>query len=323
MSPSPNPHDDPPAATVLVAILNYRTSELSRAAALSALMSSETNVDVLIIDNGSEPPMDLGALGPRCFEIRLPRNLGFAGGHNRGLAWARRRGYEWVCLLNSDATLATDAIDHMLAAAYRHPRSLVCPAISDGEHWWYRGGDADSRRCRTIHFDFMRELSSDPESSATGPVPTSLATGCCVLASIHTWEQLHGLDESLFLYWEDFELTLQARKKAIPVILAPSAHVQHGGAGSSTVATDSDQLTPSFYYHYFRSRGSLIRRGDTELWKSLLATPALIVEHLRHMNWSPRRPGLLLRQLFALLKGVLAGLLSRTTTRTSSFPGQQ
>ena len=44
-------------------------------------------------------------------------NLGFSGGCNVGIRAALEAGAEFVLLVNSDAVLAPDAIDHLLAAA--------------------------------------------------------------------------------------------------------------------------------------------------------------------------------------------------------------
>ena len=52
-------------------------------------------------------------------------NLGFAGGHNVGIAKAIDRGAEWVLVLNADVVLAPDYLERLLADADRPGREWV------------------------------------------------------------------------------------------------------------------------------------------------------------------------------------------------------
>ena len=42
---------------------------------------------------------------------------------------------------------------------------------------------------------------------------TDFITGCCIICKPDTYQQLGGFDEKYFLYYEDVDLSLQAKKE--------------------------------------------------------------------------------------------------------------
>ena len=105
-----------PDVTVLV--VTWRARELLRKC-LSALEAQTAGHRLLVVDNASDDgTAALLAELPRARVLRLPRNLGFAGGVAAGLAEVRTH---WVALLNDDAEPAPGWLAALLAAAAADP----------------------------------------------------------------------------------------------------------------------------------------------------------------------------------------------------------
>ena len=85
---------------------------------LVSQLNKET--DFVVIDNGSSSFDELATsitVYRRCIEmIRLTENEGLAKALNRGISWARSRGYDYVFLFDQDSSLCDLFIERMIEA---------------------------------------------------------------------------------------------------------------------------------------------------------------------------------------------------------------
>lgn len=113
-------------------VLHYRTTRET----LDFLKSVENNsagLRVLVVDNGS-PQNDLEPLmrefPPTTSLLRLPRNLGFAGGLNAGIRMLRKEGYTSVICSNNDILLLDrDSLDLLVRPLVEESCPVTGPAI--------------------------------------------------------------------------------------------------------------------------------------------------------------------------------------------------
>ncbi|WP_449040963.1 glycosyltransferase [Paracoccus sp. (in: a-proteobacteria)] len=126
---------DEPLLSVIV--LHYGDDTDMTLAALHALLGRGEvypNLEVVLVDNGSAPPVRevlraRAAADPRILLVENDRNLGFAGGNNRGIAAARG---DYVLLLNNDTFLAPGALLAMLRHLQRNPQiGIVGPLTNN------------------------------------------------------------------------------------------------------------------------------------------------------------------------------------------------
>lgn len=162
--------------------------------------------------------------------VRNGENQGFAKAVNRGGRLSRG---EWVLLLNPDVTVPDGFLDAVLDAAQRWP--------------------AIDPRAGVIGFQ-LRNRDGTRQASA-GPFPTLLktvaglllprsrrkcrhrhlagravvpwVTGGCLLVRRDCFEQLGGLDESFFLYYEDVDFCRRATAGGWTVWYEPALRVTH------------------------------------------------------------------------------------------------
>ena len=210
---------------------------------LRALASLE-GVETICVDNGSTDGSDAEVERhfPDVELLRTGSNLGYAGGNNVGIRKALERGADWVLLLNNDAEAEPGLADALARAAGARPDAgmLACKVLfADGAHVQYAGATFDtllgySGRLRGYgRADTFRVLED-----------TGRADGAAMAISSTALERSGLLDEGLFAYVEDVELSLRVRAEGFAVVFVPDAVVRHKG-GASTGGPASPQ---SLYY---------------------------------------------------------------------------
>lgn len=256
-----------------ISIINYKTGALTIAAAQSVLEAlGARDAHVVIVDNASgdgsaEQIADWidGQDDPRVRLVRSEINGGFSAGHNLGMGAVPDARYYLV--LNSDALLRPDFFDHLLETADRHPQAgLIAPQLEweDGE-------------VQTSAFRFARPLSELIRGSATGAVEKALknyhvplsidsdpariewASFACILLRGEMVRALGPMDEGYFLYFEDEEYALRARRAGWQIVQDRRARAVHfrGGSGPVKELQAAKKRLPDYYY---RSRTRFLRQ---------------------------------------------------------------
>jgi GT2 family glycosyltransferase len=134
--------DIPGAPLIAVIILNWNKAEETAACVEAVARQTHPLALTVVVDNGSAA----GSLGPLdslavpLELIRNPKNLGFTGGVNTGIARAMAAGADYIWLLNNDATPAADALALLVAAMQVDPRvGMASPVIRSAD----AGGKVD------------------------------------------------------------------------------------------------------------------------------------------------------------------------------------
>lgn len=259
---------------ILISIINYRTGDLTIAAATSALKALGTrDGTVAIVDNASGDGSDqqiadwiTGQGDARLRLVRSPTNSGFSGGHNQGMA-ADPEAAAYL-ILNSDALLRPDFFDHLLPEMDAHPKAgLFAPQLE-----WDDGTPQIS--C----FRFASPTSELIRGAETGPVTklfqsrvTALglppdpgqiewASFACILLRGDMVRALGPMDEGYFLYFEDSEYGLRARRAGWGVRYQPTARAVHfrGGSGPVKEMQAARKRLPAYFY---RSRTRFLHQA--------------------------------------------------------------
>lgn len=178
-------------------------------------------LEILVVDNHSQDGTGpwLAAIYPEVRYLRAPQNNGYGWANNWGLRVAEGR---YVLILNPDTEVEAGALRELMAAAERHPHSLITPKLV--------GDDGRVNACGlTVHFTGVstcRGLGSDPRTYR-GDYPVQAVSGAAILARRDTWRALSGFDERFFLYMEEVELSLRARLRGFTLWCAADALVRH------------------------------------------------------------------------------------------------
>ncbi|MDF1702591.1 MAG: glycosyltransferase, partial [Planctomycetota bacterium] len=99
-----------------IVIVNWNAAEALRRCLAALRPEAATDVEVVIVDNGSTDNSVSAARAawPEAVQVCLPTNQGFAAGCNRGLAVARGT---WVLTLNNDTEVQPGFLTALRAAA--------------------------------------------------------------------------------------------------------------------------------------------------------------------------------------------------------------
>lgn len=231
------------------------------------------NTRLLVVDNASSDgsPAAIAARFPQVEQIRNPGNLGFAAGMNVGLRRALAQGAAYVLLANNDTTLEPDALDRLVRAADHYGADLVTPAIyydGDRSQIWWLGGDLRP---------LLLEIRPYPAMPTPEPQPflVDFITGCGMLVSRRCLEAVGLFDEQFFMYYEDSDYCLRAKRAGLRALVEPRALMYHKVATSSG-GSDS----PNERYQMARSSVQYFRK-HTRWWQWLLVGPYRTASALR------------------------------------------
>lgn len=288
---------------IAVSIINYRTGDMTIAAAGSVLRElGNRPADVVVVDNASDDGSDeqiaawIAATGdPRVKLIRSVRNLGFSGGHNAGMAAAPEA--DFYLILNSDAILHPGFFEPLLATARADSGlGLIAPRLE-----WEDGKPQESCfRFQGVVAEMIRGAESGPISKLLHPyvVPLGLepdpndiqwASFACILLRGEMVRQIGPMDDGYFLYFEDSEYALRAYRAGWRVAYVAEARAVHfrGGSGPLKEMARKKKRMPAYYW---QSRTRFLRQACGP-WGPLLGNFAWMfgrgIAHLRRLAGKP------------------------------------
>ena len=244
----------PPDLTVI--IISYNTRDLT----LAALRTLHTTTTVtafhtVVLDNASQDgSADAVAQAfPQVELIRSAENLGFARANNVVAKAART---DWLLLLNPDTECHAGAVDNLLAFARANPQAGIW-----GGRTVFPDGRLNIASCSNritpwsvfclavgLTAAFPRNALFDTEAMGGWQRDTvrevDIVVGCFFLIRRDLWDRLGGFDLRYFMYGEDADLCLRARRLGFRPMLTPEAEIMHIiGAASATKASKRILLT--------------------------------------------------------------------------------
>ncbi len=231
-----------PPSGVSVIIVNWNTRDmvLRLLASLSTPnQESGHKVELIVVDNNSSDGSVEAILRefPDVKVIAQDENLGFPGGVNPGVRVATQ---PLVLLLNSDAWTSRASIEE--AARYMDalpqvgilgPR-IVGPegrpqlsAWRDPSLAWMALETVGLSKLKAFNFEFYRER------SFTEPEEVDCVSGCVMMIRRDLMNELGGFDEDYFMYFEETDFCVRARRRGTQVHHAPIGEFVHEAGGTS------------------------------------------------------------------------------------------
>ncbi|TVQ58843.1 MAG: glycosyltransferase family 2 protein [Phycisphaerales bacterium] len=260
-----------PALSII--IVSYNTREMTLECLRSVFRETlSTPFEVIVLDNDSSDGSADGIeseFAGRVALIRSKDNLGFARANN--VAAERARG-EYLLLLNPDTVVLDSAIDKLVAFARSRPeagiwggRTLFGDRTLNPTSCWRRqtlwsllchatGASALFRRSGLLNPEGMGGWARDSEREV------DIVTGCFFLIERALWERLGGFDPAFFMYGEEADLCLRARRFGARPRVTPRAEIIHYGGASERVKADK-------LVRLLRAKAMLIRR-HWPAWKA-------------------------------------------------------
>lgn len=209
---------------VAVVIVNFNGERLLPACLAALRAQTIAPAEVVVADNGSRDGSLalLRAHHPHVAVLELGRNLGFAGGANRGVAATSA---PWVCVLNSDATPAPDWLQRLTAAPRDERRTWALGSVLVSARTGLVESAGDQYDARGFAYKLLRDrpLSDLPAA----PYRVFAAPGAAPVFRRDVFDRLGGYEERFFLYYEDVDLAFRAVLAGFHALLVPDARVVH------------------------------------------------------------------------------------------------
>jgi GT2 family glycosyltransferase len=256
--------------TCAVVVVNWNGADVLPAC-LRSLEPFVTRAEVVVVDNAStDGSADLvPTLLPGARLIRAGRNGGFAAGADIGI---RATTADIVLLLNNDAIAAPGWLAAMVRP-FAEPGSEDLGAVTgrvelegrfalapagtpasevlvdlEGRPWHRVDDPAGSRRLNSTGNEVTRSGNGRdrdwlaPADGTAAPRDVFGLNGGCAAVRRAALEDVGLLDESLFMYYEDTELSWRLRRRGWRVEHATDAVTTHRHAASSGTASEFFQV---------------------------------------------------------------------------------
>ena len=222
---------------VYVIIVNFNGLEYTKRCLESLAKAKYSNFEILVVDNGSEEAESeiLKRLFPNLLRlIKLKENVGFAAGTNVGISYALEEGAKYFFLLNNDTIVDSDVLEDLVAFADKDPKiGIVGPKI-----FVLRNGK-QTNLVQSLGAKvnlYLGETSPIKGKMHQGrfdePFSVDYVSGCAMLVKRNVIEDLGFLDPRYFMYVEEVDYCLRARRRGFQIWGVPKARIWHRGEAS-------------------------------------------------------------------------------------------
>lgn len=195
-------------ARVDVVVLTWNDGDRLAVALESALAATGVDVDVTVVDNGSDPPAVLPD-DPRVHLVRNEVNRGVAAGRNQGVAAGEA---PFVVLLDSDARLQAGALTALLEPMVDDEGvGLVVPTFTGQSPEASAGRAPSALRKLARGLNLRSDYAPVPHRPGERWWDVEFGIGACQLFRRHAWEAVGGIDEDYFYGPEDVDFCLRVR----------------------------------------------------------------------------------------------------------------
>ena len=258
-----------------IVILNYNTALLTLDAVHSVIGQIRSEDRIYVVDAAS-PDDSTSLLEPALTKMNkvvflpLRKNQGFSFGNNVAIrqALADPNPPDLILLLNPDTVAQASAIDALVSFMELHPDvGLAGSRLEnpDGTTQWA------AKRFHTFFSELDDAVSFGPlskllnrwsiaHSEQSTPHPTDWVPGAALMIRREVFESIGLLDESYFLYFEEVDFCLRAKRAGFDCWYVPQSRVVHF-VGQSTGVTSSRPGRRPRYWFESRARFWLTHYG--------------------------------------------------------------
>jgi GT2 family glycosyltransferase len=272
-----------------VILVHYHTEGLLKQAVLSVLEQGRSifkEMEILVVDNGSDPAQK-SLLAELPARVLAPgRNLGYAGGVNLGVSQSRGG---VLVVMNPDVLVLPDCL-RQLAACLNDPgvgcagprfywdrdQHVMLPPLEQVDLVSLLLASVAGRYRRGMRWARQRwRVHAYRHWQARSALQSYALSGALLAIHRDVWRRVGPFDESYFMYFEETDWLRRLQKRGYSARYEPRAEAIHYYNQSAGVTTSAPQ-------HYHQSfRRFLQKRFGATLAKAVLSA-------LSHSPW--RRP---------------------------------
>jgi len=188
--------------------------------------------------------------------IRLDKNLGFSAGNNVGIKYVlKKNDYDYIWILNNDVVVDKDSLLNLMKEINKYPNVGITGSkiyyYSEPKKISHAGGAI--RLCVGISKHIGDgEYDINQYNSAKF---VDYVTGASIIISIRLLRQIGYFYENYFLYYEDTDLCVRARKKKWNILYVPDSKIWH------KISNSPENSAAIQNYYFTRNRLIFIKRN--------------------------------------------------------------
>lgn len=206
----------PPEIKIAVITVNYNNPQ-DTVACIKSLSKSDFvgKVCYYVVNNGctDNSRAYIKQKIDSVFIIESKKNLGFAGGNNLGINRAIKDNCTHILLLNNDTKVVTrDIFRSFLKSPYNLSSAALVSKNKRNPKIDY-GGIVDWYFGRNTHRHDLGKI--------------DYISGACFFAKTKLFQTVGPLDDRFFLYYEDVDYCLRAKKQGYTIGVLPSIRIEH------------------------------------------------------------------------------------------------
>lgn len=272
---------------IYIVIINYGNHKDTLECLNSLLKINKTKfkLNTIVVDNHPEKRIRIDENNFSKIGLKIivsPRNTGFSGGMNLGIKEALGGKADYILIQNNDTYVKEDFLEKLFEFSEENENAgIVAPKIyfakgyefhkdrykeaEQGKIIWYAGGKIDWENVVGRHIG-VDEIDTGEFDNVS---ETELASGCSMLISSDVFKKIGLFDEKYFLYYEDADLCIRAKKAGFKIYYIPKSVVWHKNAGSAGGSGSElqdyyitrNRLLFGLKYAPMRSKIALIKEG--------------------------------------------------------------
>jgi len=266
---------------VAIVVLNWNGREDTLACLASLDQLDYPAYSVIVVDNASSDGTVAAIRSgyPQVKLIEARDNLGYVGGNNAGLEYAKANHSDYTLLLNNDTEVAPDFLWPLVEAAEADQGvGVVGPTIyyfDRPEIIWSAGGAINWDRGNTQMIGLDQE-----DQGQLGEVirPVDFLTGCALLIKMAVVDRVGLLDPRFFAYYEEAEWCVRISRAGYKIQHVPNSKIWH------KISPDDRENSPIVHYYMTRNRLLFLKlsRAKPSAWLNTL----LLEYGSRLLSWS-------------------------------------
>jgi GT2 family glycosyltransferase len=272
--------------------INGKKDTIELLDSLKKLRTANCQLLTVVVDNASVDGSvsEIHRRFPDVDILQTGANLGFAGGFNKGIEYAKVWGAEYFLIINND-TLVGD--ENLILALLETSQSsekigIVSPKIyfapgfefhkdryskeDLGKIIWYGGGEFDWDNISAVHKG-IDEVDSG-QCNNSGEV--GFISGACMFIKASVFEKIDpphqlaggGFDERYFLYFEDADFQKRVKEAGFKLYYNSNVFIYHKVSRSTGIGSQitdyyhaRNRLMFGIQYASFRTKFALIRES--------------------------------------------------------------
>ena len=246
---------------VAIVILNYKGLEDTIECVESIKKITYKDFFCVIVDNHSEDGSYENLLKrfPEHVVIGSDKNSGYANGNNLGIKYAIQEGAEYVCILNNDTIVEPNFLTILVEQMKKdNTIGIAGPKICE----YFQPEIVQSTGAMiNLYMGKTPSLNARMEERKVSDqiIKCDYVGGACLMIKCEMIEKVGLIPECYFLFFEETEWCLRAKKNNYQVVCVPRAKIFHKGSAAIKKISGLSE------YYFYRNQVVFEKRNASKI----------------------------------------------------------